>query len=171
MKYKFQLEKKNFEIEIPNTATFHSPASLAVNKKKLEICIGEQHGDEIRSLYINNRLYQIEVVRDEAGYPRGIFVNDDFYSGHLLKIDDLFYYQEKPRKAARSGFVKSFIPGYIKKVYFKTGETVHENEIVLIHEAMKMENEIRAPRSGTIKTIGVEEGQSILANHLLFEIE
>jgi biotin carboxyl carrier protein len=36
---------------------------------------------------------------------------------------------------------------------------------------MKMENEIRAPKSGRIKFIGVSEGENILANHLLFEIE
>jgi hypothetical protein len=46
-----------------------------------------------------------------------------------------------------------------------------ENDIVLIHEAMKMENEIRAPKSGVIKSLGVQEGDIILANHLLFEIE
>ncbi|MBN2346961.1 MAG: acetyl-CoA carboxylase biotin carboxyl carrier protein subunit, partial [Candidatus Aminicenantes bacterium] len=45
------------------------------------------------------------------------------------------------------------------------------NDIVLIHEAMKMENEIRAPKSGVIKSMGVQEGDNILANHLLFEIE
>ncbi|MFH0879998.1 MAG: acetyl-CoA carboxylase biotin carboxyl carrier protein subunit [Lentisphaerota bacterium] len=42
---------------------------------------------------------------------------------------------------------------------------------MLIHEAMKMENEIRAPKSGMIKTMGVQEGDNILANHRLFEIE
>jgi len=36
---------------------------------------------------------------------------------------------------------------------------------------MKMENEIRAPKSGGIKSMGVQEGDNVLANHLLFEIE
>ena len=71
----------------------------------------------------------------------------------------------------KSGTVKSFIPGNIKKIYFKTGSHVKEGDIILIHEAMKMENEIRAPKSGILKTVGVSEGDNILANHLLFEIE
>jgi biotin carboxyl carrier protein len=48
---------------------------------------------------------------------------------------------------------------------------VKEGNLVLVHEAMKMENEMRAPISGTIKSIGVKEGENILANQLLFEIE
>jgi len=93
------------------------------------------------------------------------------YSVSLLKIDSLFYYKEKPVSASKSGVVKSFIPGYIKKIFFSVQDRVEENDIVLIHEAMKMENEIRAPKSGTVKTLGVHEGDNILANHLLFEIE
>jgi biotin carboxyl carrier protein len=67
--------------------------------------------------------------------------------------------------------MKSFIPGYIKKIYYGVGDKVSEDDIILIHEAMKMENEIRAPRAGVIKTLGVKEGENILANHQLFEIE
>jgi biotin carboxyl carrier protein len=48
---------------------------------------------------------------------------------------------------------------------------VNEGDIILIHEAMKMENEISASRSGIIKTLGVQEGDNVLANKLLFEIQ
>jgi biotin carboxyl carrier protein len=36
---------------------------------------------------------------------------------------------------------------------------------------MKMENEIRSPKTGVIMTMDVQEGDNILANHLLFEVE
>ncbi|MBU4268253.1 MAG: acetyl-CoA carboxylase biotin carboxyl carrier protein subunit [Acidobacteria bacterium] len=102
---------------------------------------------------------------------QGIYVDKEFYSASLLKIDSLFYYKEKPVSASKSGVVKSFIPGYNKKIFFRVQDRVEENDIVFIHEAMKMENEIRAPRSGIIKSLGVQEGDNILANHRLFEIE
>ena len=98
-------------------------------------------------------------------------MDEEFYSASLLKIDRLFYYKEKPVSASKSGVVRSFIPGYIKKIFFHAQDRVEENDIVLIHEAMKMENEIRAPKSGVIKAMGVQEGDNILANHQLFEIE
>ena len=171
MKYKFHIEKKTVDVEIGNSATFHSPTEIKIDKSKLDILIGEYTESEVLSFFVNNKLYRVEIVRDENGYPQGIYVNDDFYSASLLKIDRLFYYKEKPLSASKSGAVRSFIPGFIKKIYFRQHEQVEENDIVLIHEAMKMENEIRAPKLGVIKTLGVQEGDNILANHLLFEIE
>jgi biotin carboxyl carrier protein len=171
MKYKFQVDKKVVEAEIANSATFHSPTEIKIDKSKLEILIGEVTGDDVLSFFVDNKLHQVEFVRDESGYPQGIYVDEEFYSASLLKIDRLFFYKEKPVSASKSGVVRSFIPGCIKKIYFRSQARVVENDIVLIHEAMKMENEIRAPKSGVIKTMGVQEGDNILANHLLFEIE
>jgi biotin carboxyl carrier protein len=171
MKYKFHVDKRVVEAEIANSATFHSPTEIKVGQSKMEILIGEVQEDEVLSFFVNNKLYQVEFVRDESGYPSGIYVDEEYYSAALLKIDRLFYYKEKPVSASKTGVVRSFIPGCIKKIFFRPGDKVEENDIVLIHEAMKMENEIRAPRSGAIKSLGVQEGDNILANHLLFEIE
>ena len=171
MKYKFHVDKKIVEAEIANSATFHSPTEIKVDKTRLEILIGEIKDEEVLSFFVDNKLHQVEIVRDEGGYPQGIYIDDEFFSAALLKIDSLFYYKEKPVSASKSGVVKSFIPGNIKKIFFRVQDRVEENDIVLIHEAMKMENEIRAPKSGVIKSLGVHEGDNILANHLLFEIE
>ncbi len=171
MKYKFQLDKKVFETVIGNSTTFHSNSEIRINKQKVNILIGEYDEKEIKSIFLDNKLYQVEVEKDSEGYPKGIYINGEFYSANLLKIDKLFYYKEKETISKKSGTVKSFIPGNIVKIFLKEGDTVKEGDLVLIHEAMKMENEMRAPVSGIIKSIGVKEGENILANHLLFEIE
>jgi pyruvate carboxylase subunit B len=171
MKYKFQIENKNIDVEITNSATFHSETNLRINKNGYNIRVAETKDNEPTSFMVDDKLYQVEMEYDGEGYPTGIFVNGEYYSAALLKIDKLFYYKEKPLVSAKSGIVKSFIPGNIKKIFYRLNDKVNEGEIVLIHEAMKMENEIRAPRSGVIKTIGVEEGENVLTNHLLFEIE
>lgn len=171
MKYKFQLDKKNFETVIGNSTTFHSETEIRINKQRINVLIGEYDEKEIRSIFLDNKLYQVEVEMDIEGYPAGIYVDGEYYSANLLKIDKLFYYKEKEAISKGSGTVKSFIPGNIVKILFKEGDPVKEGNLVLIHEAMKMENEMRAPISGTIKSIGVKEGENILANQLLFEIE
>ncbi len=171
MKYKFQLDKKSFESVIGNSTTFHSETEMRINKRRMNILIGEYNEKEIRSIFLNNVLYQVEVEKDNEGYPTGVYINGEYYSANLLKIDKLFYYKEKKTTSKKSGIVKSFIPGNIVKIFLKEGNKVKEGDLVLIHEAMKMENEMRAPISGTIKSIGVEEGENILSNHLLFEIE
>jgi pyruvate carboxylase subunit B len=171
MKYKFQIEKKNIDIEITGSATFHSETNLKIDKVNYNVCVGETRDNKVTSFMVNNKLFQVELEKDSKGYPTGIFVNGEYFSASLLKIDRLFYYKEKPLVSSKSGIVKSFIPGNIKRIFYKVNDRVNEGEIILIHEAMKMENEIRAPKSGVIKTMCVREGDNILANHLLFEIE
>jgi biotin carboxyl carrier protein len=171
MKYKFEVENRQFNVEITNSATFYSETTLRIDNTDFNACLDDYDENEVKSFRVNDRLYHIEIPRDSEGYPKGIYVNGDYYNASLLKIDKLFYYKEKPLKSAKSGVVKSFIPGSIKKIFHRVNDRVNEGDIVLIHEAMKMENEIRAPRNGAIKFIGVKEGDNILANHLLFEIE
>lgn len=171
MKYKFQVENKNITVEITNSATFHSETALKIEGRGYNVSVGDMPDREVTSFKLDDKMYHVEMERDDEGYPTGIYVNGEYYSASLLKIDKLFYYKEKPLASAKSGIVKSFIPGSIKKIFYRVNDKVTEGAIVLIHEAMKMENEIRAPKSGLIKSIGVSEGDNILANHLLFEIE
>lgn len=67
--------------------------------------------------------------------------------------------------------VKSPMPGSIIKVMAKPGDVVGMGETVLVLEAMKMENEICAPRSGKIKEMFVNEGQTVPGEAPLFEME
>lgn len=63
------------------------------------------------------------------------------------------------------------MPGSIIEISVKAGDEVKENDVVLILEAMKMENEIVAPKNGKIKAIFASEGQSVTADAPLFEME
>ena len=51
------------------------------------------------------------------------------------------------------GTVKAPIPGTVLRINFKVGDSINQGDIILILEAMKMENEINAPQSGIIKQI------------------
>jgi len=51
------------------------------------------------------------------------------------------------------GTVKAPIPGTVLRINFKVGDSINQGDIILILEAMKMENEINAPQSGIIKEI------------------
>ena len=53
----------------------------------------------------------------------------------------------------QGGIVKAPIPGTVLRVNFKEGDSINQGDIILILEAMKMENEINAPQSGIIKQI------------------
>ena len=67
-------------------------------------------------------------------------------------------------KSKKSGKVTANIPGKVVTVEVKVGQVVEEGQVVMILEAMKMQNEIQAPVAGTVTEIHCEEGQSIEAN-------
>ncbi|MFA6468987.1 MAG: biotin/lipoyl-containing protein [Bacteroidota bacterium] len=63
------------------------------------------------------------------------------------------------------------MPGLITKLLKQEGTPVAPGEGILVVEAMKMENEIKAVRAGTIKKIFVKERQTVEKNDNLFTIE
>jgi biotin carboxyl carrier protein len=65
----------------------------------------------------------------------------------------------------------SYIPGTIVEIKIKPGQKVKKGDVILILEAMKMQNKVEMPFAGTIKKVNIEEGQKIPKNYLMIEIE
>jgi biotin carboxyl carrier protein len=79
-----------------------------------------------------------------------------------------------PRPApsiAGAGAVQAIMPGSIVRVLVAQGDEVVVGDVLLVLEAMKMENELQAPISGVVKAIYVEPGQAVEMNAVLAEIE
>ena len=66
--------------------------------------------------------------------------------------------------------VRAIIPGRVVAVSVLTGDTVEAGQQVLVVEAMKMQNELRAPREGTVERVGVAVGDTIEVGDLLVVI-
>jgi len=62
------------------------------------------------------------------------------------------------------------LAGNIFKVLSKVGDQVNEGDVLLIMEAMKMETEIRAPKSGTVQAVNIREGDAVTVGESLFSI-
>lgn len=62
------------------------------------------------------------------------------------------------------------MPGKIVKILAKKGDLIEKGQSVIVMEAMKMENEIRAPISGSISAVHVGEGQAVETGSLLMEL-
>ena len=73
--------------------------------------------------------------------------------------------------AATAGQVIAPMPGKVLKVLVRPGDTVAARQGVVVVEAMKMENELRAPRAGRVAEITVVEGASVEAGAILAVIE
>ncbi|HPF88877.1 MAG TPA: biotin/lipoyl-binding protein [Candidatus Limiplasma sp.] len=75
-----------------------------------------------------------------------------------------------PAAIAEGAKVTSPMPGTILDVKCTTGAAVKKGDVLLILEAMKMENEIVSPADGTVKQVAVEKGASVGSGDVLVVI-
>jgi len=106
--------------------------------------------------------------------------------GNLATVDGIAYPVEaigldeskpgKARKAAtagseEAGAITAVMPGLIIKINKQEGDRVEAGEVVLILEAMKMQNEVHTKHSGVVKQIKVKVGESVEMRQVLAVIE
>ena len=72
---------------------------------------------------------------------------------------------------AGAGAVLAIMPGKIVRVMVKPGQRVQEGDPVCVLEAMKMENELHARQSGTVRAVHVKPGDDVEKDQVLVEIE
>jgi biotin carboxyl carrier protein len=83
--------------------------------------------------------------------------------------------RQKKAGAAAAGTgpqrIVSPMPGKVVRVLVKAGDEVQARQGLVVVEAMKMENELRAARDGRVRDVSVAEGQSVDAGTLLLIVE
>lgn len=77
----------------------------------------------------------------------------------------------KPAAAPSKSGIKSPLPGVILQVKVNVGDTVKKGQVLMVLEAMKMENNILADKDGKVVAINVAKGDSILEGTDLIVIE
>ena len=126
---------------------------------------------EKRTVKVNGKEFEVEIeLNDDGTYEATV-------EGQTFSIE-VPNAQAAPRtrrggggKKKKSGTVSANIPGKVVTVEVKEGDVVKEGQVILILEAMKMQNEIQAPVDGTVINVACEEGQAIEANVPLVVIE
>ncbi len=103
------------------------------------------------SVKVNNNTYDV-VINDTLDQQIAAL---GFEIGASKKVDD----------------IKAPMPGLILEINVKEAQEVKEDDPILILEAMKMENVINSPRDGVIKSIKVNQGDTVEKNALLIEFE
>lgn len=127
-----------------------------------------------------DRLGQVAVLLEQKAY--GVSIegggNDWFVTvaGHLYRVDIEDERERAAHAAERDGrkaggLLKSVMPGVVVKLLVKEGERVEADQPVLILEAMKMQNEIKAPAAGVVKKLHVAEREAVGSGAKLLVIE
>ena len=90
---------------------------------------------------LNGKTYEVEVE-----------------AGQAMLVDEYEAYAPAPAAVAAGEVVASTMPGNILSVNVSQGQAVKSGDILVILEAMKMENEILAPRDGTVAQVVTSKG-------------
>ena len=118
---------------------------------------------DIRKVTVNGKEFEVDLTQEGENWTA--VVNGETFE---ITVPDAGPAPKQRRssggKSKKSGKVSANIPGKVVTVEVALGDEVTEGQVVMILEAMKMQNEIQAPVSGTITEIHCEEGQSIEAN-------
>ena len=125
---------------------------------------------ETRKVIVNGKEYEVELDGEGTTWKATV-------GGQTFEIEmPEATVAAKPRRSGgrkkkKSGTVSANIPGKVVTVEVEKGQAVVEGQVILILEAMKMQNEIQAPVSGTVVSVECSEGEAIEANVPLVVIE
>ena len=119
-----------------------------------------QQFGEVISFIFENRSYLIDILNIGDDYT--VFTKGSHKSIQLL-TEERALYNKLAGGGAEQGeqIIKSGMPGKIIEIKVKAGDKVQEGDLLLVIEAMKMENEIRASCEGKIKKIYVKPKQNV----------
>jgi len=158
-------ENKQFSFNLP------LKQHIRIGKRDYEV---QLKADEKLGTYIlwKNRKYPVEIVRSRQNRYEILF-NDISYTFTVetpFSLQRMKVLQSGKGKAAAE-FVKAPMPGKIIDVLAREGATIQRGEPIVILEAMKMQNEILSPVSGTITKISVKPNSNVMKDELIAEIK
>jgi len=129
--------------------------------------------DGVRSLIIDGAQHEVSVRLD--GLEGGDWSVAGRHGIAAVSITDPLTHLATQTRGGKGGKrhkkVAAYMPGRVVAVLVEEGGTVTAGQGVIVLEAMKMENEIRAEHDGTIARIFVQPGQAVDTGTPLFELD
>jgi biotin carboxyl carrier protein len=125
----------------------------------------------VHSLRINGAQHEVAVQRQ----GEGIYRVSTGQGSALVEVADPLTHLAAQTRGGKGGrrrqTVRAYMPGRVVTLLVQEGQEVATGQGVLVLEAMKMENEIRAEHDGTVTQIHVQPGQAVENGTPLFELE
>jgi biotin carboxyl carrier protein len=170
MKYSVYCDKKH-TVSIERKADSGSPFEITVDKATHNVAMRKvQEDGTMKTLMIDHRVVPVEVERRGDGMPVRVFLKGVPYDVEISKVASTRFRPPAPEREI-SGAVHANLPGQIVEFMVREGDSVEQGTPLAILDAMKMENEILAPRSGTVRHIAVELNAILAKGDLILEID
>ena len=164
MKYITTIEDKQFTVEIIDDK------HVSVDGKVYEIDFESVSGQPVYSLIVDGRSHESYIYQGDDNWQ--VLMRGRLYP---VQVEDE---REKRLRAAAGGGVaetgefhlRAPMPGLVVAVPVTEGQAIKKGEVILILESMKMQNELKAPRDGTVGRIRVRPGESVEQKQTLLSV-
>ena len=163
---KLLIGEREFEVQ---------PAADSITVGEQTFAVRVVKRGNIATVYVNEKPYAVQLPEGalpEEG-PVKLLVDAKEYSAELKGRAGA---RPKPKAKAKkatggTGAVLSQMTGRVIRVDVKPGDEVKEGDVMLVIEAMKMENEIKSLGAGEVKEVHVEPGQAVESGEVLIVLE
>lgn len=170
MNYRVHCHKKH-SVTIDDKVDMGKPFNVTVDKSDYDVEIRKVQADgRIKTLMVNHRVCPIEVERRGDGMPVRVYLKGVPFDVEISKVASTRL-RAPEVETTSNGSVPALLPGQIVRILAQPGERVEKGAPLLILDAMKMENEVLAPVSGTLKEVHVRSGQVVAKGDLLAEVD
>lgn len=123
-------------------------------------------------LLLDNKSYKVELVEEDRAEKTSVIkVNGTLYKVAIADQYDLLLKQLgfDNSRSNKMMEIKAPMPGLVLNVVVEEGQEVNKGDNLLVLEAMKMENIIKSPSSGTVKKIKINKGDKVEKNEILIQ--
>ena len=153
-RFELEVEGENYEIEIVGD-------TVTVNGHPFVVAV------EGNTVLVDGTAHVVE-LKDGRALVDGIAYAFTVGRGLRERPVEKKAIARPPVKVAEGvGVVKAIMPGRIIRVLVREGDEVRDGDVVCVLEAMKMENELRAPRAGLVREVRVSPGMDVEAGEVL----
>jgi biotin carboxyl carrier protein len=164
MRYITTVEDKQFLVEIIDEK------HVSVDGKVYEVDFESVSGQPVYSLIVDGKSHE--------GY---VAQNDDTWQvllrGRLYPIIVEDEREKRLRSAAGGGVaetgelhLRAPMPGLVVTIPVEEGQSIQKGQVLLILESMKMQNELKSPRDGTVGRVRVKPGETVEQKQTLMSI-
>jgi biotin carboxyl carrier protein len=126
--------------------------------------------EDLFLLIQSNRVYECRIEAQTRG-EQIIYLKEQNYNVRLIDPKKLRGAGAAGASASGAATIKAQMPGKIVRVLVEAGASVEAGQGLIVIEAMKMQNELKAPRAGTVKQINCAAGATVNAGETLIVIE
>jgi biotin carboxyl carrier protein len=182
--YSISVGSRKRRVKLLKISSNESTALAELDGNKVQVLFQKAIGfDEKTEVYVDGKKYHISLNRNNEPMSFNVEVDGESFvlqfETKQKKLESKNSYTISPSRLSKNrrtlvekkGAVLSPMPGKVVLVKAKIGAEVKVGDPLCILQAMKMENEIVAPRNGLVKEVKVDEGSIVRKGDILVVIE